>query len=150
MNCSNLRVVLFSILLAALLSGTTLRSLISAEHPGITHTLLFKGQVSGTDEQVIVWDHAIRSRRGQYAASPPGRGHVPRYLRHRQLARGGETTGDPPRRRDASRLSRDRSHPLESQQDRAAALYRADRGRGRPEPLRAPAVGSCPRVCILT
>ena len=56
MNCSNLRVFLFSILLAALLSGTTLRSLISAEHPGITHTLLFKGQVSGTDEQVIVWD----------------------------------------------------------------------------------------------
>jgi quercetin dioxygenase-like cupin family protein len=56
MNCSNLRVFLFSILLAALLSGTTLRSPISAEHPGITHTLLFKGQVSGTDEQVIVWD----------------------------------------------------------------------------------------------
>jgi len=56
MNCSNLRVFLSSILLAALLSGTTLRSPISAEHPGITHTLLFKGQVSGTDEQVIVWD----------------------------------------------------------------------------------------------
>jgi quercetin dioxygenase-like cupin family protein len=56
MNCSNLRVFLFSILLAALLSGTTLRSPISAEHSGITHTLLFKGQVSGTDEQVIVWN----------------------------------------------------------------------------------------------
>jgi quercetin dioxygenase-like cupin family protein len=56
MNCSNLRVVLFPILLAALLSGTTLRSPISAERSGITHTLLFKGQVSGTDEQVIVWN----------------------------------------------------------------------------------------------
>jgi len=56
MNCSNLRVFLFSILLATPLSGTPLRSPISAEHPGITHTLLFQGQVSGTDEQVIVWD----------------------------------------------------------------------------------------------
>jgi quercetin dioxygenase-like cupin family protein len=56
MNCSNLRVFLFSILLATPLSGATLRSPISAELPGITHTLLFKGQVSGTDEQVIVWD----------------------------------------------------------------------------------------------
>ena len=56
MNCSNLRVFLFSILLATPLSGATLRSPISAEHSGITHTLLFKGRVSGTDEQVIVWD----------------------------------------------------------------------------------------------
>ena len=75
MNCSNLRVFLYSILLAALLSGTTLRSLISAEHPGITHTLLFKGQVSGTDEQVIVWDT-------RYA---PGAVNSPQSLSHHNL-----------------------------------------------------------------
>ena len=56
MNSSNSRVLLFSILLAAVVCGVPLRSPISAEHPGVTHKLLFKGQVPGTDEQVIVWD----------------------------------------------------------------------------------------------
>ncbi len=56
MNSSNLRVVLFPILLAAVICGVPLRSPTSAEHPGVTHALLFKGQVPGTDEQIIVWD----------------------------------------------------------------------------------------------
>jgi quercetin dioxygenase-like cupin family protein len=56
MNSSNLRVLLFSVLLAAVLSGAPLHSSISADHPGITHTLLFKGPVPGTDEQIIMWD----------------------------------------------------------------------------------------------
>lgn len=56
MSNSNPRVLLFSILLAAVACGVPLRSPIAAEHPGVTHTLLFKGQVPGADEQVIVWD----------------------------------------------------------------------------------------------
>ena len=48
--------VFFSLLLAGLFSGFPLRSPTSAEHLGITHTLLFKGKVPGTEEQVIVWD----------------------------------------------------------------------------------------------
>src|SRR5580704_14271014 len=56
MNSSTLRVLLFSILLAMMLCGVPLRSPISAGHPGVSHTMLFKGQVPGTDEWVIVWD----------------------------------------------------------------------------------------------
>lgn len=56
MTSSNLRALLFSILLAAMVCGVPLRSPISAEHPGVTHTLLFKGKVPGADEQIIVWD----------------------------------------------------------------------------------------------
>jgi quercetin dioxygenase-like cupin family protein len=48
--------VFFSLLLAGLFSGVPLHSPTSAEHLGITHTLLFKGEVPGTEEQVIVWD----------------------------------------------------------------------------------------------
>jgi quercetin dioxygenase-like cupin family protein len=56
MHGPNLR-VFFLMLLAALFSGVPLQSPISAEeHPGIAHTLLFKGKVPGTEEQVIVWD----------------------------------------------------------------------------------------------
>ena len=44
------------ILLAVLFCAVPFRALISAEHPGVTHTLLFKGKVPGTDEQIIVWD----------------------------------------------------------------------------------------------
>jgi quercetin dioxygenase-like cupin family protein len=39
-------------------SVVPLHSPIAAEHPGVTHNLLFKGKVTGTDEQVIVWDTA--------------------------------------------------------------------------------------------
>jgi quercetin dioxygenase-like cupin family protein len=55
MKWSNLQVPLL-VLLGALFVSIPLRGPISAEHPGITHTLLFKGMVPGTDEQVIVWD----------------------------------------------------------------------------------------------
>lgn len=41
-----------------LFSVIPLHSPVAAEHPGVTHTLLFKGKVTGSDEQVIVWDTA--------------------------------------------------------------------------------------------
>lgn len=46
----------FLLLLAVLFSGVPLDSPLSAEHPGITHSLLFRGKVPGTEEQVVVWD----------------------------------------------------------------------------------------------
>jgi hypothetical protein len=72
--------VFFSLLLAGLFSGVPLHSRTSAAHPGITHTLLFKGKVSGTEEQVIVWDteyapgpliRAISTRRQSCSGSSP-------------------------------------------------------------------------------
>jgi quercetin dioxygenase-like cupin family protein len=58
--------VFFLILLATLFSGVPLHRPISAEHQDITHTLLFRGKVAGTEEQVIVWD----TEYGPNAANP--------------------------------------------------------------------------------
>ena len=48
--------VCFFIVAAALFASVQSRNSGFAAHPGITHTLLFKGAAPGTDEQVIVWD----------------------------------------------------------------------------------------------
>jgi quercetin dioxygenase-like cupin family protein len=43
--------------LGALFSGLPLHyPLSAAEHPGVTHTLLFKEKAAGTEAQIIVWD----------------------------------------------------------------------------------------------
>lgn len=39
-----------------LLSAVPVPGAIAAEHPGVTHTLLFKGKAAESNEQIIVWD----------------------------------------------------------------------------------------------